>query len=111
MIATLLDEVAAAAPNAVALPDVFRAEMTAADEPVHGELRDPSLALPGDYVLGESGNWLRVLEFNAAADDRSLTVGRAPGMGLFVGAGRQVWVWRAVDVLALMALGESVGAL
>ncbi len=93
------------------LPDVFRARMTASDEPVHGELRDPSQALPGDYVLGESGNWLRVLESGTVADGRTLTVGRLPGIGLFVGAGRQVWVWRAADVLAWMVLGESAGAL
>ena len=93
------------------LPDVFPAEMTATDEPVHGELRDPSQALPGDYVLGESGNWLRVLESGAVAGCWTLTVGRLPGMELFVDAGRQVWVWRATDVLAWMVLGESAGAL
>ena len=93
------------------LPDVFPAEMTATDEPVHGDLRDPSLVLPADYVLGESGNWLRVLECGPASDGWTLTVGRPPGMGLCVGAGRQVWVWGAADVLAWMVLGESAGAL
>lgn len=108
------------------LPDVFPAEMTATDEPVHGELReifprtarrsrpDPVALLPGDYLLDADSStapaaWMRVDEVahTAAGSDVRLSA----GLTVFVLAGRQVWVWRAPDVLAWMVLGESAGAL
>ncbi|HSS39536.1 MAG TPA: hypothetical protein VLT58_12265 [Polyangia bacterium] len=113
----------APAPLPPGLPDAFPAEMTATDEPVHGELReifpriarrsrpDPVALLPGDYILDEGENpcWLRV-EF--AKHEATLSVVRtASGLELPVQAGRPVWVRRAADVLALAALGESAGAL
>ncbi len=108
MTALLAEEIPAAVTD-VPLPDVFRAEMTSEDDPLHGSLRDPSAARHGDFVLGESGNWLRVLAVDPAADGWMVWAGRLPGVGLHVAAGRSVWVWPAGDVLVWAVLGESAG--
>jgi len=107
------------------LPDAFPAEMNDFDEPVYGqgELReifprtarrsrpDPAALLPGDCILdeGERPCWLRV-QFAKHGATGSV-VRTASGLELSVAAGRAVWVWRLVDVMAWMVLGESAGAL
>jgi len=104
------------------LPNSFLAEMTGSDEPAQGELReifprtarrsrpDPIALLPGDCILdeGERPCWLRV-EFVKHGATGSV-VRTASGLELSVTAGRAVWVWRLVDVMAWMVLGESAGA-
>ena len=109
MTALLDTQVPAVVTPDVPLPDVFRAELNGFDEPAHGDLRDPSAARPGDYTLGESGNWLRVLAVDASADGWVVWAGRLPGAGLAVPAGRSMWVWPAGDVLVWAVLGESAG--
>lgn len=105
----IAEEIPARPAPDVPLPAAFRAELNGFDEPVHGSLCDPSAARPGDYTLGESGNWLRVLAVDASAGGWVVWAGRLPGAGLAVAAGRQVWVWRAADVLVWAVLGESAG--
>lgn len=120
---TLASAILAPAALLPELPAAFRAQMTASDEPAHGELReifprtarrsrpDPIALLPGDYILGEGDEpcWLRV-EF-AKHEAAGSVVRTSNGLTLTVGAGRAVWVWRAADVMAWMVLGESAGAL
>lgn len=105
----LAEEIPATATPELPLPDVFDAQMNDCDEPVHGDLRDLSDVFPGDYTLGESGRWLRVLAVDPDAGGWMVWAGRMPGVGLAVAAGRQVWVFRAVDVMALALLSESAG--
>lgn len=105
----LAEEIPASVVPDVPLPGVFRAQMNDCDEPVHGSLRDPDAVRHGDFVLGESGNWLRVLAVDATPDGWMVWAGRMPGVGLAVGAGRQLWVWPAGDVLAWAVLGEAAG--
>ncbi len=124
MSAPTLDPAAPAETAPLGLPDAFPAEMNDFDEPVcgHGELReifprtsrrsrpDPVALLPGDYILGEGERpcWLRVAF--AAHEATGSRVHTAAGLSVFVPAGRPVWVWRAVHVMAQMVLGESAGA-
>lgn len=119
MTALLDTQVPAVVTPDVLLPDVFRAPMTSEDEPAHGALREifprtaragrpnPVQLLPGDFVLDESGVWLRVgFVKHGATGSR---VHCCSGWSFFVPAGRQVWVWPAADVLVWAVLGESAG--
>lgn len=115
----LAEEIPASVVPDVPLPGVFRARMNDCDEPVHGMLReimprmsrsgrpDPVELRLGDYLLDESGVWLRVrfVEHGATGS----RVHAFAGVSLFVAAGRQVWVWPAPDVLVWAVLGETAG--
>lgn len=126
MTALLDEEVLASSAPVLSLPDVFGAQMTDTDEPVHGELReifprtarrsrpDPVELRPGDYLLDHESStvpagWMRVDGVTHTANGSQVRF--STGLGITVPAGRSKWVWCAADVMAWACLGESAGVL
>lgn len=84
------------------LPPVLDGRVRLSDGTAPGvsvDPREPGALLPGDYLLDESGVWLRVLEVAPAEDGTAVRCGRAPFATLTVPAGNRVSAWPMTEVV------------